>query len=57
MSNRIKELEKDFPKTKEAFDQFINTIASHRNVAIDDLIAKHINKLSKKLDDDLRDEY
>ena len=56
MTNRINELE-ELPATKEAFDNFINNIASHRNIASDLAINKAINKLSKELDEDLMKEY
>ena len=57
MTNRLNELEKDLPKTKKAFDSFINCIASHKDIASDYAISKKIKSLHKLLEEDLRKEY
>jgi len=57
MTNRLNELKGEFPKTKKAFDNFINSMASHKTVISDFAVSEAINKLNKKLEEDLKKEY
>lgn len=56
MTNRLKELKENLPKSKEAIDNLINTIASWSNGFIDDdIMSRTINKLSKDIDNECMD--
>ena len=53
MTNRINELEKSLPKTKESFDALINSIASYSNIANsedDEILSAQLDKLDKIVD-------
>ena len=50
MTNRINELERNYPLTKEKLDLLINSVASHSNIVDnekDEILSKHIEKLNK----------
>ena len=52
MTNRLKELDKNLPRSKKAIDRLINCIASHSNIIDDNILERTI----KRLEEDIRAE-
>ena len=56
MTNRLKELENNLPKTERAIIELINCIASHTNIADDNITSSSIRKLTNEIREELEND-